>query len=336
MNENSIIVYGAGISGLVAAICLAEQGFDVEVRESRSSVGGSQDWHPSVHHQVFDLRRTEEYLQIEIGSCFLPVDRHTFYFYGREKAILAPNNSYVCEKGRGKRSIETHLRAKAEKAGVQFAFGQSFDGNAARLLLRPDAPKCIVATGLEHNPYKVLGIRSKAIQGFAGKLEGSHENSVMSFLGNYTNHEFAYAAWFDGLAFSLLFSRRGVNRAHLSAFKDQLLKTQGLVIDDWHFSSGRMPVEMNLVKNGAVLAGTISGMIDPFLLNGISGALVSGRIAAMFFSHRDRAFREFYRVSRYFQTKLRLHILATKLPLKKLTFPILCLLNDRLRTVGVI
>ncbi|MCP4373555.1 MAG: NAD(P)-binding protein [Deltaproteobacteria bacterium] len=50
-----VTIFGAGISGLVAAISLAKSGFEVEVHERREQVGGSSEWHPSVHLQTFDL-----------------------------------------------------------------------------------------------------------------------------------------------------------------------------------------------------------------------------------------------------------------------------------------
>lgn len=38
-----VIIFGSGISGLVAAINLAQSGFEVEVHEKRSQVGGAPE-----------------------------------------------------------------------------------------------------------------------------------------------------------------------------------------------------------------------------------------------------------------------------------------------------
>ncbi len=43
MRKDRIKVFGAGISGLVAAIDLAKNGFDVEVHEKRNKIGGDKN-----------------------------------------------------------------------------------------------------------------------------------------------------------------------------------------------------------------------------------------------------------------------------------------------------
>jgi flavin-dependent dehydrogenase len=85
-----------------------------------------------------------------------------------------------------------------------------------------------------------------------------------------------------------------------------------------------------------VLAGTLSGMIDPFLLHGISGALTSGKIAAQAFIDRDGAIREFCRLAKNFELKKRLKQLSVRLSLKQLTFPLMMWVDSRLRGVGFV
>jgi len=136
--------------------------------------------------------------------------------------------------------------------------------------------------------------------------------------------------------FSLLFARRKVTRNNLEDFQLQLYESDNLIFDEWQSSSGYVPLEKNLVKDGFVLAGAISGMIDPFYLNGISSALISGRIAAMFFEDRERAFREFSYFTRNFHIKRNLKLVADVLPLKTLSFPLVASLNNRLKWVGAI
>ncbi|MBA7519511.1 hypothetical protein ES705_11590 [subsurface metagenome] len=335
MSSKNITIYGAGISGLSAAINLAKNNFNVEVREKRGKIGGSSSWHPSVHQQAFDLAKTSEYIDIDITPCFQPVTKHTFYFYGRKVEIHAPVDSYVCEKGQRPSSIESYLYSEAKNIGVRFVFGEAFDPrNIERL--NKGAHKCIVATGLEDKAYRELDIKYASIQGFRSHKTASNEDFAISYFGKYTNDDFAYLASCGDLLFCLLFSRRGVSKNNLEAFQRHLFKSENFSFDDWHFSSGCVPLEKNFVKKGAVLAGTISGMIDPFYLNGISAALISGKIAALYFTDRKRAFREFKLFSRNFYIKKGLKLISEKLPVKKFSFPLIAQINNRLKWVGVI
>lgn len=334
-STKEIRTFGAGIAGLVAAISLARSGFEVEVYEKRGQIGGSSKWHPSVHQQTFDLKKTSEYIDIDLAPCFHSVKKHTFYLYGRTFILDTPVNSHVCEKGPRASSIESYLYSQAKKLGVRFVFGETFDSKSIKHL-KTGTHQCIVATGLEPKPYRDLNIKHTTIQGFSSSQRTEEKDFVISYHGDYTNHDFAYVASFGDLMFSLLFARKGIREENLEAFRQHLLESENLTFDDWQFSTGCVPLEKNLVKNGIVLAGTLSGMIDPFYLNGISGALISGKIAALFFTDRDSAFREFSRFTRNFHIKRNLKLVSDVLPVKKFSFPLVAGLNSRLKWVGVI
>ena len=334
MPQKRVMIFGAGISGLVAAINLAKAGFDVTVSEKRDSIGGSPKWHPSVHQQVFDVQKTAKYLDIDISSCFSPVRKHVFYFYGRKSIVDVPANSYVCEKGQRSSSIECFLFKKAMDLGVKFVFGETFNPKNLRLL-RLDSHAFIVATGLESEPYKALGVRHSRVQGFRASKTADEPGIALSFFGDYTNQDFAYVASSGDIMFSLLFARRGMEGRNLAAFEKHLLETEGISFDNWAFSNGCVPLETNLVKNGMVLAGTISGMIDPFFFNGLSGALISGKLAAEFFLNKNYALKEFKWFTSNFRIRQSLKSASTKLPLKMLSFPIVVKLGSYLRWVGV-
>ena len=330
MNQNKyIVIYGAGISGLVAAINLAKTGFEVEVRDKNSSIGGSKVWHPSIHHQTFDINKTSNFIGIDITQCFKPVEKHTFYFYGNESILINPDNSYVCEKGNNTNSIENYLYKTALEHKVRFSFNHEYKGHS-------DKSETIVATGLEQQPYIDLGIKHSLIQGYRSSKELHDKAYVLSYFGKYTNDDFAYVASNGNTLFSLLFSRKGVDRNSLDIFKKHLYNSSNIEFDEWAFSKGCIPLEKNLVKDGVVLAGTISGMIDPFFFNGISAALISGKIAADYFIDREMALNEFNNFSTNFYLKRRLKYISEILPLKKYSFPLMVLLNNRFKWVGVI
>jgi flavin-dependent dehydrogenase len=330
-----VSIYGAGISGLVAAINLAQSGFNVQVSDRRRQIGGSPKWHPSVHQQTLDLEETSEYIGIDLAPCFHPVMKHTFYLYGRKLVLDKPVNSYVCEKGRRPASIESYLYSKAEKLGVRFVFGETFDSRSIERW-EAEARPCIVATGLEQQPYRDLGIKYATIQGFKASKRTDQQSFAVSYFGEYTNHDFAYVASSGDLLFCLLFARQSMKEENLDTFCQHLLQSENLTFDDWHSSTGSIPLEKNLVRHGLVLAGTISGMIDPFYLNGISPALISGKIAALYFTDRERAVREFSRFTRNFGVKRNLKWISNVLPFKRISFSLVAHLNNHLQWVGVI
>lgn len=335
MKQRKITIFGAGISGLVAAINLAVNGFDVVVREKRHAVGGAPDWHPSVHQQVFNIGRTAQYTGVDITGSFHAVKHHSFYFYDRKHVIDAPQHSFICEKGPQETSIEHSLYMQAVRSGVDFSFGDMFSmkdicsSNTA-------SPECIIATGLELQAYRDLRIRHAVIHGYRASQAIRTDVAISSFYGNYTNEEFAYLASSGNLVFALLFSRKGMNSRNLQTFCTRIQETENIIFDNWCYSSGCVPMEKNLVKSGAVLAGTISGMIDPFYLNGISAALLSGKIASLYFMDKEKAVHDFGLFTRNFYRKQYLQSMTSRLPLKKYTFPFMSLLNGHLKCVGVL
>ena len=74
------------------------------------------------------------------------------------------------------------------------------------------------------------------------------------------------------------------------------------------------PRNLRLFHGDKILAGTIAGMMDPFFLFGIHGALVSGKIAALAVEDRDGAQMEFNRVNRYFHRTFRAKQIYQRLP----------------------
>lgn len=318
-------IYGAGLAGLVAAIHLARQGFDVRVFD-RQGVGGNPDWHPSVQTTVLDPERTWEYIGMDLSNCFHRVNSVTFYRYGRKK-LFTLGNLYACERGPGKYSLETCLYEKAANAGVEFVVGE------LDIRMRKNV---IVATGLEKSVFHQLGIPHVPIYGYRGNGGAQLDAVLITYMGEYTNYDFAYLAANRGLLFALLFSRQRLAPENLVEFQRVLKATEGIQIDKWTSSSGAIPTQARLFHNGLVLAGTLSGMIDPFLLHGISGALTSGKIAAQVFVDSNGAIREFNRLARNFELKKSLKALSLRLPLKQVTIPLMMWVDSHLHSVGFV
>ena len=71
-----ITIVGAGLAGMVAAINLARQGYEVTILEKEKQIGGSPVFHPSLHATPIDLRYTSDFIGIDISNHFqLPNER---------------------------------------------------------------------------------------------------------------------------------------------------------------------------------------------------------------------------------------------------------------------
>ena len=126
--------------------------------------------------------------------------------------------------------------------------------------------------------------------------------------------------------------------------KRHLEETEGLTFPKWTFlEKGYSPEltrdTLRLFKGNRILAGSISGMIDPAALYGIHGALLSGKIAALLKTNTEKGLEDFKRFNKNYQ---RVRVLSSKmrniplrLPLTHVMFrfprlmkPVLGLLDD--------
>jgi flavin-dependent dehydrogenase len=327
--RTKIDIYGAGLAGLVASINLAREDFKVRLFD-RHRIGGNPEWHPSVQTTILKPEQTWEYIGVDLSDCFRRVDSITFYRYGRKKTFVL-ENMYVCERGSRKGALDTYLYEKAIGAGVTFHPVDRLDVDRIA-----SSQNTVIATGLETQIYEQLGIPYVPIYGYRGVKRTHRDTALISYMEKCTNHDFAYLAANRGLLFALLFSRQELARHNLDEFRQTLEATEGIQISKWTYSTGAIPTKARLFHDALVLAGTLSGMIDPFLLHGVSGALTSGKIAAQAFMDRDRAAREFRWFAKNFELKKRLKALSVRLPLKQVTFPLMMLVDSRLRGVGFV
>lgn len=326
--KTQVEIYGAGPAGLVAAINLAREGFDVYIFDQQRQVGGNTAWHPSIQTTVLDQRRTWDYIGVDLSECFHAVDSITFYRHGHKKTFKV-KHMYACERGPREGSLDNYLYMKALDAGVSFHPLIEFDPDG----LDP-GQNVIVATGLEANVYRRLEIPYVPIVGYRSVKATRCRPRLISYFSKWTNYDFAYLAADRGLFFALLFSRQRLPQKSLETFQQRLAETENLQFSKWSYSTGAIPLRVQLFHENFVLAGTLSGMIDPFLLHGISGALTSGKIASQTFVDRKTAVREFRWLAKNHETKQRLKTLSMRLPFKKATFSLLMWIDSRLRGVG--
>ncbi|MCX5859055.1 MAG: hypothetical protein NT056_04060, partial [Proteobacteria bacterium] len=66
---------------------------------------------------------------------------------------------------------------------------------------------------------------------------------------------------------------------------------------EWVYIENQVPMASvrnpRLFAEDKILAGTLAGMMDPQILFGIAGALISGKIAALAVENREKALQDF-------------------------------------------
>jgi flavin-dependent dehydrogenase len=158
MKEVKIV--GAGLSGMTAAVVLAGEGYKVTVFDAGDDVGGSPDFHPSVHTTPAQLSQLWDYVGIDLQNDFVQCNPYPMFYYNKKLLKLPPyikhNTAYCIERGAKPTSIDSHLFAMAMDAGVRFEFGRKVD-------LEKIGPETIVATGLYPEGYKKMGIPCRQI-----------------------------------------------------------------------------------------------------------------------------------------------------------------------------
>ena len=157
-NKRDIIVVGAGPAGLVAAINLNREGFNVILREKHARIGGEPGFHPSVHGTPLDIPGLWDYIGIDCGEAFsLLGDNSKTYVNGKMigslDSLMGPSDDsapklaiYNTERGHRPTSLDSFLFRIAEKEGVNIEFSNPFKEDDFE-----KAPKgTIIATGLSH------------------------------------------------------------------------------------------------------------------------------------------------------------------------------------------
>jgi len=308
MREQLII--GAGLSGMVAAINLAREGMSVTVRERRDRVGGLTDI-KGLEGQVInigdgtpmDLERMSRYTGIDFSPVAVPLKRCSNHVYGKnfDLEFYEGVPAYLVERGPRPTSIDVFLYELALSEGVSFVFNDTVTDFET---LPPDT---IIATGLFGEAWKPLGVPHLPVFGYLalGDTDDSSARVVIYF-DEYTR-DYAFYSQVNGARGACLFSRgKPLDVDVKERFRTQLAENDGVEFDDWMaVSIGALPVEgwknPRLFAKNYILAGTLSGSIDPFLLFGVHGALVSGKIAATAVTDHQAALEEFTRVNKYYR-----------------------------------
>ena len=300
MKEVRII--GAGLSGLTAGIILARDGHKVIIYDRQKGIGGSPNIHPSVHTTPAQLKELIEYTGINFTGQFVKSDPYPVFYYGKSRLTMPPyvrlNTAYCIERGARPSSMDNFLFTEAKNAGVEFEFDRNTNFSTL-----PDGT--IMATGLDTHAYEKLGIPFKKVHGsWSWRERQSGRATAAMYMGSFSK-EYSYTAEVNGLDYGLLFSTHPVTAQDETAFKKVLTALgMGDYPEPWRHMSIAVPLSAQLTSGNCILAGTLSGMIEPFWGYGIVGAIISGRIAAKAVIDFREAERDFALFTRGFQRKL--------------------------------
>ena len=288
-----VLVVGAGPAGLVASINLAREGFAVTVMDKEAQVGGNPDWHPSAHATPLKGPETWEYIGIDCSPCFRDVSEKCDVFLNQNKLNLSrvPQGLWVCERGSRESSLDSYLYRIALAAGVRFQFGRAF---LAEDLQRAPA-KTVLATGLTPSMYSLLDKPSSRYAGYHAFSDHPPDDARASIYFGGLGKEYGYTSALNGIWYVLLFSRGELPAENLDYFRGMMEKFEGKHITGWRQFFGATPKQGPelICRDRFILSGTLAGFIETNLGFGITGALISGKIAALAVTDPVKAQAEF-------------------------------------------
>lgn len=307
---SEITIVGAGLSGMVAAINLAKQGYEVTVLEKEKKIGGSPGFHPSLHVTPIDLKLTSEFTGIDLHARFpLCTD---FQTYAKDNRIPARLNNYGAERGARDSSLDSYLFAICKEHGVKFKFGES----VKKLGAVP--PGSIIATGLmcALDDFKVNKIVTG--HGYAFLMDSKIGPASWQFKDLYSPDYF-YAGAMNGILYGLVFGRETeIDKKWLKVIEEQFYSRTGIEIKtDWKpFYAEQMLGTRLFFGPGEkyIMTGSASGTQDPYFGFGIVGALTSGKIASLAVRDPEGARILFNRINRNYNYLLRLFNIHERLP----------------------
>lgn len=322
---SKIIIIGAGLSGITAGICLANQGFEVEIWDQGNEVGGaSLDQGVKLQKPLaiadmtpFDAEGLSRYLGFNIGpdkehiyhtDYSKPLASARFYISDKQFEMNFRDDLHMklIERGGRPSSLDRFLYNIALHAGVKFRYNSRVESKNDFSEL-PDGS--IIATGMFRQSFIALDVPFTPVFAFfAGReLENFNGPETIVYLDKFTK-DYGYFTYINGMGTAILFQRgKGLSNKALEWFKSRLFEDAGLDFNDWRYNENYMCTPTGSLFNPRIfhdrfiLAGTLAGFQDPSWVLGVHGALVSEKIAAMAVKDKDKALNEFHKMNRWWK-----------------------------------
>lgn len=300
MKSSKITIVGAGLSGMVAGINLAREGYEVEIWDGAKTIGQLEDFHPSVHATPANPNRISNYIDIDITPGFVSCKRLVIYVQDQPYEL---NSETFCVVERGGRSssLDSYLYRICLDCGITFRF------NTLIRSLKDVPEGAIVATGLNKEGMEAVGIPYMVGSGIYARKklnDPRYKDCCIGWAGKYTT-DYGYLSVVNDLMFFTVFTRGEFTEKQAEMAREHLIATEGLEFPKWTFNRGHIPLldakTLRLFKDNRILTGTICGMIDPAGLFGIHGAMIAGKIAAWAVTDKNRALKEFQLMNRNYQ-----------------------------------
>ena len=120
-------------------------------------------------------------------------------------------------------------------------------------------------------------------------------------------------------AFSLLFQREKPPTTRDREKFERMVAAEGVELKGWReLVGGASPHASNsspvLFKNNMIVAGSLAGVMEPFMNFGMLGAMVSGKIAAIATKDKGKAYEEFKKLTSFFSRSLLVKRMLDRLP----------------------
>jgi flavin-dependent dehydrogenase len=308
--SKEILIVGAGLSGLVAGINLARDGYDVRILEAKKKIGANAAYIDSTYIRPENIRA---FSGVDIGQALDPWERTKIYAYGRAYDIINPEKIGACtvERGEGSASLDNILYQQALAAGVTVELGSIVKPRDIRDL----PPGSIIATGLSADVFRALNIPSRPFYCYLGTSRiASTDTKVIVYFDSFTR-EYGYYFQSRGIAGALVFNvHRPLTDGEKAVFRQKLEKNDGITFDNWNETISEWAAwplggwkNLRMFHEDKIITGTLAGAVNPVILLGVHGALVTGKIAALAVRDRALAQQEFAKINPgyYFQTALR-------------------------------
>lgn len=322
-------IIGAGLAGMMAGIHLAERGIEVEIHTPAPNLGGVHSRVEGIHYTHVDPARLAAFLEVPLASAFVRVGEERRYHSGRAyPAGLRP--AWACRRGPSPGTLDHLLHEMFRERGGDTHFSSRVGWEAGN-----PAVRSIIATGLNPESFHRLGLRHRRILGY--HAAGACRAGVFAthFVDPRIGKDFAYVAGIDGYCYALVFSRDDLPEVAARHAAGMIRETEGIEFGAWTSFEGAVSLRPELFHDGVILTGGMAGMIDPFYLSGIGGALVSGSLAALAVDQPDRALDEFRWFCRNWEPCTRLSHFAQRHIAQPLLYLGAASVNSCLTPVGV-